>query len=453
MFARKTYESLAEWKRVSNGGTAALIEGARRVGKSTVAEAFAQAEYDDYLLLDFSQESEAIKRNFRENIGDLDAFFRNLFLLKGKRLDPGASVIILDEVQLFPLARQAVKWLVADGRYHYIETGSLISIKQNTENILIPSEEHRIKMYPMDFEEFLWAKGDTITPDAIRDAFERKRPLGDDIHRAIMRAFREYLAVGGMPQAVAAFVEGRTFEEIDFVKRSILSLYEEDLHKYDSEQNGRVSAIFNTVSEQLGSQSMRFKFSVVHKDARYDRLVSSLEFLKESMTVNVCENVTAPDVLMDLFVEKAKFKMFMADTGLLVTQAMAGASDTRGSLYKALIFDKSGANLGMVMENAVAQMLVASGHGLHFHEFEYAERKADGTRGRLKKYEIDFLLVRGRRICPIEVKSSSYRTHKSLDKFFEKYDVRVNERYVLYTKDLQRDGEVVYLPLYMAMCL
>ena len=453
MFTRKAYASLAEWKRVSNGCTAALIEGARRVGKSTVAEAFAQAEYEDYLLLDFSQESEAVKRNFRENTGNLDTFFRNLFLLKGKRLNPGVSVIILDEVQLFPLARQAVKWLVADGRYHYIETGSLISIKQNTENILIPSEEHRIKMYPMDFEEFLWAKGDTITAGAIRDAFEHKRPLGDDIHRAIMRTFREYLAVGGMPQAVAAFVEGRTFEEIDFVKRSILSLYEEDLHKYDSEQNGRVSAIFNTVSEQLGSQSMRFKFSVVHKDARYDRLVSSLEFLKESMTVNVCENVTAPDVLMDLFVEKEKFKMFMADTGLLVTQAMAGASDARGSLYKALIFDKLGANLGMVMENAVAQMLVANGHGLHFHEFEYAERKADGTRGRLKKYEIDFLLVRGRRICPIEVKSSSYRTHKSLDKFFEKYDVRANERYVLYTKDLQRDGEVVYLPLYMAMCL
>ena len=262
MFTRKAYASLAEWKRVSNGGTAALIEGARRVGKSTVAEAFAQAEYEDYLLLDFSQESEAVKRNFRENTDNLDTFFRNLFLLKGKRLNPGVSVIILDEVQLFPLARQAVKWLVADGRYHYIETGSLISIKQNTENILIPSEEHRIKMYPMDFEEFLWAKGDTITAGAIRDAFEHKRPLGDDIHRAIMRTFREYLAVGGMPQAVAAFVEGRTFEEIDFVKRSILSLYEEDLHKYDSEQNGRVSAIFNTVSEQLGSQSMRFKFSV-----------------------------------------------------------------------------------------------------------------------------------------------------------------------------------------------
>lgn len=453
MFERKTYEALAEWKRISNGRTAALIEGARRVGKSTVAEAFARAEYDDYLLLDFSQESEEVRRNFRENIGNLDTFFRNLFLLKGKSLVPGTSVIILDEVQLFPLARQAVKQLVRDGRYHYIETGSLISIKQNTERILVPSEEHRIRMHPMDFEEFLWAKGDTITANAIREAFEHKRSLGDDIHRAIMRSFREYLAVGGMPQVVASFVSGETFEQVDFAKQSILSLYEEDLHKYDSEQNGRVSAMFRTVSEQLGTQSMRFKFSVVHKDARYDRLVSSLAFLRESMTVNVCENVTDPSTLMDLFVEKENFKMFMADTGLLVTQAMAGASGSQNPLYKTLIFGKLGANLGMVMENAVAQMLVANGHELHFHEFEYAERKKDGTRGRPKKYEIDFLTIRDKRVCPIEVKSSSYRTHKSLDVFFQKYDVKVNERYVLYAKDLQRDGNVVYLPWYMAICL
>ena len=453
MFTRKVYESLREWKRISNGRTAALIEGARRVGKSTIAEAFAQAEYEDYLLLDFSKESEEVKRNFKDNIGDLDTFFRNLFLLKGKSLVPGKSAIILDEVQLFPLARQAVKQLVADGRYHYIETGSLISIKQNVERILIPSEEYRIKMHPMDFEEFLWAKGDFVTADAIKEAFNKKRPLGDGVHRAIMKTFREYLAVGGMPQAVEAFANGETFEQIDFAKRTILSLYGEDLHKYDSEQNGRVSAIFNSVSEQLGSQSMRFKFSAIHKDARYSRLVGSIDFLKESMTVNVCENVTTPDILMDLFIEKEKFKMFMADTGLLVTQAMATSPNPHDSLYKALIFGKLGANLGMVMENAVAQMLVANGHRLRFHEFEYASRKADGTRGVPKTYEIDFLIVRGKRVCPIEVKSSSYRTHKSLDMFFQKYDVKANERYVLYGKDLQRDGEVVYLPFYMAMCL
>lgn len=451
VFNRKAYQLLREWKRVSNGSTAALIEGARRVGKSTVAEAFAQAEYRDYLLLDFSKEDEEVKRNFKENIGNLNAFFRNSFLLKSKSLTPGESVIIFDEVQLFPLARQAIKRLVKDGRYHYIETGSLISIKQNVEKILIPSEEYRIKMYPMDFEEFLWAKGDTVTSDAIREAFGRKRLLGDGIHRVIMKSFREYMAVGGMPQAVEAFIDGKTFEQIDFAKRSILSLYEEDLHKYDSEQNGRVSAIFRTVSEQLGSQSMHFRFSTVHKDARYDRLASSLEFLRESMTVIICENVTAPEVLMDLYVEKDNFKMFMADTGLLVTQAMSGVSESRDSIYKALIFDKLGSNLGMVMENVVAQMLATNGCRLHFHEFECV--KNDGAHARARKYEIDFMLVHGKRICPVEVKSSSYRTHKSLDKFFEKYDVKSNERYVLYTKDVQREGEIVYLPLYMAMCL
>ncbi|HIS40119.1 MAG TPA: ATP-binding protein [Candidatus Aphodovivens avistercoris] len=452
MFKRKAYASLVEWKRVSNGATAALIEGARRVGKSTVAEAFAQAEYDDYLLLDFSKESKDVKRNFEENIGDMDAFFRNLFLLKGKSLAKGVSVIIFDEVQLFPLARQAIKQLVKDGRYHYIETGSLISIKQNTADILIPSEEHRIKMYPMDFEEFLWSKGDEVTADAIREAFDSKAPLGEGVHRAIMKSFREYLAVGGMPQAVEAFRSGKTFEQIDFVKRSILTLYGEDLHKYDSESNGSVSAMFNVVSEQLGSQSMRYKFSAVQKGARYDRLIGSLEFLKESMTVNVCENVTSPDVLMDLHVEKGNFKMFMADTGLLVTQAMSAAEQS-GQLYKALIFDKLGANLGMVTENMVAQMLVANGHALRFHEFEHACRGEDGLPKKPKKYEVDFLLVRGRRICPIEVKSSSYRTHKSLDMFYEKYRPKAPERYVLYTKDLFREGELVYLPLYMVMCL
>lgn len=452
MFKRKVYEALLEWKRVSNGSTAALIEGARRVGKSTIAEEFARTEYEDYLLLDFSQEGEDVRRTFRENTDDLDSLFRNLFLLKGKSLPRDVSVIILDEVQLFPFARQAVKQLVADGRYHYIETGSLISIKQNTERILIPSEEHRIRMYPMDFEEFLWAKGDRVTADAIREAFERRRPLGDGIHRAIMRSFREYLAVGGMPQAVEAFVKGETFEGIDFAKRAILSLYEEDLHKYDSENNGRVSAIFKTVSDQLGSQSMRFKFSRIGDNARFDRLVGSLEFLRESMTVNICENITVPDVLMGLFVEKGNFKMFMADTGLLVTQAIAAAG-SQESLYKAIIFDKLDSNLGMVMENMVAQMLVSNGHALFFHEFEYAAREEGNTRKRAKKYEIDFMLVRGKRVCPIEAKSSSYRTHKSLDMFFEKYDVKSNERYVLYTRDLQCEDGVTYLPLYMAMCL
>ena len=317
MFARKAYDKLVEWKRVSNGKTAVMIEGARRVGKSTVAEAFAKVEYRDYLMLDFSVESEAVKRNFAENIGDLDAFFRNLFLLKGKSLPRGESVVVFDEVQLFPLARQAIKQLVKDGRYHYIETGSLISIRENSGSILIPSEEYQIRMHPMDFEEFLWAKGDTVTADAIREAFAAKKPLGTDIHRKIMGDFRMYMAVGGMPQAVAEYVAGGTFEEIDFAKRAILSLYDEDIRKYDNAENGRVSAIYRSVPDQLGNRNMRFKYAAIDKNARYDRLVSSLDFLSESMIVNVCTNVTAPDALMELHVQKENFKMFMADTGCL----------------------------------------------------------------------------------------------------------------------------------------
>lgn len=449
MLKRKAYGQLAEWKRLSRGKTAALIEGARRVGKSVVAEAFARAEYADYLLIDFSKEGEDIRRIFREDIGNLDEFFRNLFLLKGKILPKGESVIIFDEVQLFPLARQAIKALVADGRYHYIETGSLISIRQNTKDILLPSEEHRIAMHPMDFEEFLWAMGNTVTADVIRESFEKKTPLGSVAHRKIMVDFRKYLAVGGMPQAVAAFVEGETFEEIDFVKRTILSLYEEDLHKYDNEENGRVSAIFKSVPSQLGNRNMHFKYALVGEGLRYSRLAESLGFLNESMIVNACVNVTAPEVFMGLYEEQDNFKMFMGDTGLLVTSIAENSSETDGSLYRALIFDKLGANLGVIVENMVAQMLVARGHSLHFHEFEY---RPEGS-VRSKKYEIDFLLVRGKRLCPVEVKSSGYKAHKSLDYFFEKYDVKSNERYVLHPKDVSRDGHTVYLPLYMALCL
>ena len=454
MFARKAYDKLVEWKRVSNGKTAVMIEGARRVGKSTVAEAFARVEYRDYLMLDFSVESEAVKRNFAENIGDLDAFFRNLFLLKGKSLPRGESVVVFDEVQLFPLARQAIKQLVKDGRYHYIETGSLISIRENSGSILIPSEEYQIRMHPMDFEEFLWAKGDTVTADAIREAFAAKKPLGTDIHRKIMGDFRMYMAVGGMPQAVAEYVAGGTFEEIDFAKRAILSLYDEDIRKYDNAENGRVSAIYRSVPDQLGNRNMRFKYAAIDKNARYDRLVSSLDFLSESMIVNVCTNVTAPDALMELHVQKENFKMFMADTGLLVARAMGTAAALGESLYRALVFDKLDANLGMVMENMVAQMLVAQGHTLHFHEFECRPKASEPFKKESpKKYEVDFLLLRGKRVCPVEVKSSGYRAHKSLDRFLEKYDVKCNECYVLYPKDLAREGRIVYLPLYMAMCL
>lgn len=449
MFKRKAYEELLSWKSLSNGRTAALIEGARRIGKSTVAEAFARAEYEDHLVLDFSIEGEDVRRLFREGIGDLDGFFRNLFLLKGKELPVGDAVIIFDEVQLFPLARQSIKALVKDGRYHYIETGSLISIKKSTKDILIPSEEHRIRMHPMDFEEFLWAQGDAVTAPAIREAFEARKPFSDGVHRKVMGDFRSYLAVGGMPQAVEAFVDGRSFEEIDFTKRSILSLYEEDLNKYDAEGFNRLSAIFRSIPEQLSHHNAAFKLATVDKGARYGTLAPSLDFLRESMIVNLCVDVTVPEVFLELHADRTNFKMFMGDTGLLVTQVAKSGKATHQELYRALVFDKLGVNQGMLMENMIAQMLVANGHDLFFHEFRY---RPEGSKDE-KAYEVDFLTVQGKRLCPIEVKSSGYRAHKSLDCFFAKYPVKSNERFVLYPKNLSRDGLVTYLPLYMALCL
>lgn len=455
MFKRKLYDALLEWKSESAGRTALLIEGARRVGKSTTAEEFCRNEYADYLLIDFSKVGKDVRLNFEENIGHLDVFFRNLFLIMGKSLpNEGRSAIVFDEVQLFPQARQAIKTLVADGRFDYIETGSLISIKKNVNDILIPSEEIRIKMHPMDFEEFCWACGDNVTAQTIRDAFESRSALGQIAHRAVMKCFREYMAVGGMPQAVGAFVEGKTFHEIDLVKRAILELYEADLEKYDRSSHGKAAASYRSVPRQL--QSKKFKLSLVDESWRTTAAQDSLDFLEQSMVVNACRGVSAPDVSLELYVNDA-FKMYSSDTGLFVTQILKAGKETEDELYKALVIDKLGTNLGLVMENLIAQMLVAAGHGLYFHEFKYAPKEdsaAKDGQAKEKRYEIDFLIVRGKRVCPIEVKSSSYKAHKSLDCFFEKYvGLKSNERIVLHTKDLSRDGAVTYLPLYMAFCL
>jgi len=447
-FERKIYNQLLDWKEKSNGKSAILIEGARRVGKSTVAEEFAKNEYDDYILLDFSKETKDVRKNFEDNIGDLDTFFRNLFILKGKELPKRKSVIILDEVQLFPIARQAIKPLVADGRYDYIETGSLISIKKNVKNILIPSEEERLKMYPMDFEEFLWAKGNTITMTAIRESFEKRRPLGDAVHRKIMQMFREYIAVGGMPQAVQTYINGESYSSIDRVKQGILALYEEDLKKYDVEEKEKASLIFKTIPKQLSDHEMHFTFSEINTNARYINYVESVEFVSEAMIGNLCVNVTAPDLLMDLYADRSNFKLYMGDTGLLVSQMIREGDETE-AIYKALIYDKLISNLGMVFENVVAQMLNASGKPLYFHEYKYQPENATKE----KKYEIDFLTVKNKKICPIEVKSSGYSSHKSFDYFIKKYPIKVEDRYIIYTKDLKLEDGITYIPAYMTMCI
>lgn len=449
IFKRKIYDKMKEWKTLSNGKSALLLEGARRIGKSTIAEEFAQNEYKDYIILDFAKEGKEIKTNFEDNIGDLNNFFRNLFLLKGKMLPERDSVIIFDEVQLFPKARQAIKYLVADGRYDYIETGSLISIKRNVKDILIPSEEYKLKMYPMDFEEFLWAKGDNVTAPAIREAFKAKKPLGEPIHRKIMQTFRTYMAVGGMPQAVAAFIDGETYEQIDFIKRNILSLYEDDLKKYDAENREKASVIYKTIPQQLGNHNSHFKFSLIEKNARYKSYMEAVNFVSESMIGNECINVTAPEISLEAFADKSNFKLYMGDTGLLVSQIMKNSDETEENIYKSLIFDKLSINQGMILENVVAQMLKACGYELYFHEFMF---KPAGNE-KEKKYEIDFVIVNNKKICPLEVKSSGYKNHKSLDAFAAKYDLPTGEKYILYSKDLHIADGITYLPFYMTLCL
>lgn len=445
VFKRKVYDKLLEWKELSAGTSAVLLEGARRIGKSTIVEEFAKREYDDYMILDFAKENKDIKNNFIENIDDMDTFFRNLFLLKGRSLKGKKCVLIFDEVQLFPMARQAIKYLVADGRYEYIETGSLISIRKNVKDILIPSEEYRIKMYPMDFEEYLWAIGDDVTYTAIKSAFEKRKSLGDAVHRKIMKVFRTYMAVGGMPQAVDAYVNGKTFAQIDFVKRNILQLYEEDLVKYDTDNREKASVIYRTIPEQLENKNSHFKFSLVDKNARYQNYVDAVSFIAESMIGNECINVTKPEVALELFSDRSNFKLYMGDTGLLVTRIMKNRDETDENLYKALIIDDLGINQGMILENVVAQMLKASGHELYFHEYLY---KPEGNE-KEKKYEIDFITVKKKKICPIEVKSSNYKSHKSFDYLLKKYQLKMEDRYIIYTKDLKYEDGITYIPVYM----
>ena len=449
IFKRKIYEDMLSWKSLSHGESALMLEGARRIGKSTIVKEFVKNEYESYIILDFAKEEKDVLDNFRENIGNLDTFFRNLFLLKGTVLEERKSVIVFDEVQLFPLARQAIKYLVEDGRFDYIETGSLISIKKNVKDILIPSEEYRIKMYPMDFEEFLWAGGDTITGEAIRESYNKKQPMGDKIHRKIMQKFRTYMAVGGMPQAVASLVKGRSFQEIDVVKRNILALYEDDLKKYDDENREKASVVFQTIPEQLTSHGANFRMSKIDKYARIRDYMGAVSFVAESQIGNCCVNVTEPEVALELYADRSNFKLYMADTGLLVTQIMKNSKDTDNELYKALIFDKLSVNQGMIVENMVAQMLRCAGYDLFFHEYIYKAKDCKNE----KKYEIDFLLVKNRRLCPIEVKSSGYTSHKSFDYFIKKYQIKVNDRYIIYTKDLKVENGVTYIPLYMTMCM
>lgn len=442
IFRRKIYSNIKAWKEKSAGKTALLIEGARRIGKSTIAEEFARNEYKDYLVIDFTKVKPEIFTLF-DDLSDLHYFFLSLQSLTGKKLTPGESCIIFDEIQFCPKARQAIKHLVKDGRYQYIETGSLISIKRNTTNILIPSEERRIDMYPMDFEEFLWAIGKDPTFDLIKYHYENMRPLGESIHREMMRLFRLYMLVGGMPQSIAEYLVSTDFETVDDIKRDIIKLYVDDFEKID--ETGRAATIFKSIPAELARNTLRYRVGGVIANTRLSRLEEIFADINKSSTVNFAYHANDPNVGFAMHAGFDFFKMFLADTGLFITLGFMDKDFTENVIYRKLLADKLPTDLGYLYENVVAQMLKTAGHALYYYTFK--EKVPDVTEPR--NYEIDFLISRHDKICPIEVKSSGYKSHRSLDEYQKKFSSRILQRYLIYTKDLRKDEDIICLPVYM----
>lgn len=438
MFQRKIYSKMLEWKEQSGGKTALLIEGARRIGKSTVVEGFAQKEYQSYILIDFSRASQETRQLF-EDVSDLNYLFLQLQLQYKTDLHTRNSVIIFDEVQLCPKARQAIKALVEDGRYDFIETGSLISIKKNVQDILIPSEERKINMYPMDYEEFLWALGDDTTFSLLKKCFETNQPLGDALNRRQLRQFRLYMLVGGMPQAVAAYIETNSFRKVDEVKRDIISLYENDFAKIDP--TGRLAMLYDAIPAQLNKNASRYQSSAVLNGERPDKILELIAELKDSRTALVSYHANDPNAGLSNTKDLSKFKLFLSDTGLFVTLMFKDKDFVENEIYEKLLSDKLSVNLGYLYENIVAQCLTASGNELFYHTIMNERSKHN--------YEIDFLLTIKNKVIPLEVKSSGYKTHKSLDVFTGKYSDRIARRYIVYTKDLCKEQDIFCVPVYM----
>ena len=444
---RKIYQEMLEWKKRSNGRTALMLDGARRVGKSYIAEEFARNEYAKYLLIDFSKASAKVKRCFNEYLDDLDTFFMLLESTCHVELKKGESVVIFDEVQRFPRAREAIKHLVADGRYHYIETGSLISIQKNVKDILIPSEERHLEMFPMDFEEFLWAIGNVGAMDVLRLHMKKRKPLGEDMHLHYMDLYRQYLVVGGMPQAVAQFVETHNLREVDAIKRDILALYRSDIHKFGGAIRHKVLSVFNAIPSMLSKHEKRFTLAALSKDARMREYDAVFEWLKSAMTVNICYRATEPSIGLGMNADVISLKCYLGDTGLLVSQAFALPAIQSQDIHERLLSGRLSLNKGMIAENSAAQMLRASGHPLYF----YSNTSRDSADDRM---EVDFLvskpdLTRMHNIIPIEVKSNKEYSAVSLGKFRRKYSDTLHTPVVLHPKDLKTDGGILYLPLYM----
>lgn len=448
---RKIYGELLNWKQEDAGRAALLIDGARRVGKSYIVEEFAKAEYKSYILIDFNRIGTEVTDLFLHYLNDLDTFFLYLSNFYNVKLYERESLLIFDEVQLFPRARAAIKYLVADGRYDYIETGSLMSIKQNVQDIVIPSEERHIRMYPLDFEEFLWALENETMMDFVRMCFQKRKPMGQALHRKAMDYFRQYLIVGGMPQAVEEYAGSRDFARVDRIKRDILTLYRADIVKHARGYEMKVEQIFDDIPAQLQKHDKKFRLSSLKKEARFRDYEDALFWLSDAMIVNVCYNSMAPSVGLRLNMDRMTLKCYMADTGLLISHAFDESGIVSEGIYRKLLFDKLEVNQGMIVENIVAQMLAAGGHKLYF----YANSSREDA---LSRMEIDFLIAKSKissrhNISPIEVKSGKNYTLSSLRKFREKYGEQLHTPYVLHAGDLKEEDGFVYLPLYMTPLL
>lgn len=435
-FKRKAYDKLVQWKTDYAQNYAVLLEGARRVGKSTIAEQFARNEYRSYILIDFSKASNEIKSCF-DDINDLDMFFLRLQALTGVNLYKEESVVIFDEVQLFPKARQAIKHLVKDGRYHYIETGSLISIKKNVENILIPSEEMKIDVYPMDYEEFCWATNQNF--DMLKKIYDMNKSIGQEVNRKLMRDIRVYMAVGGMPQAVEAYTAGQNFSMIDQIKWQIIVLYEDDFKKIDP--SGRLSSIYHSIPAQLSKEAKRYSLSKTLGRRKNEKDDSLIYDLIDSKTVIASYNSTDPRVSLSLTKDLSSYKLYIADTGLFVTLMFIDRPATENEIYAKLLADKLPANLGYLYENLVAQMITSTGRELYYHTWE--------KKGSTHYYEIDFLISNGSKVSAIEVKSAGAGKHESLLEFRKKYSKNIKNSYIVSQKDIDKKEELKFMPVYL----
>ena len=443
VFKRKIYEKMLKWKNEKDGTTALLIKGARRVGKSTIAEEFARREYSSYIKIDFGEIPEGLDDAI-DNISNRDYFFMQLQFIYNVKLEERKSVIIFDEIQKAPKVREAIKYLVKDHRYDYIETGSLLSIKKNTAGIVIPSEETRIDMFPMDYEEFRWAMGDNATIQLMKELFDSRKGIGDAVSRKLLQDFRLYMLVGGMPQAVNTFLDTKNLSSVDSIKREIIELYADDFRKIDP--TGKATRLFMAAPSQLTGNAARYQVSsVLGRRQNSTEMEEIIQDMEDSMAVNFSYHANDPSVGLSLHANISQYKMFIGDTGLFITLAFWDNEVTDNIIYQKLLSNKLSADLGYVYENVVAQMLRASGNKLFYHTWPTESGKHN--------YEIDFLLSRGNKICPVEVKSSGYKSHTSLDEFCEKYSDRISSKYLVYTKDLKKDGDVLLVPVYMTQFL